>query len=204
MATEATPDSRDQLGSIELRVARYDDPEAEQLVSRIFGYYRELYHRRGGGGGGGRGGGGRGGGGGGVGEGGSNRTSVPEAYLPPEGLFLLAFEGGEPIGCGGFRRCEVGEAAAELKRMWVEPDHRGRGIARLMLEELERRAEAVGYRRMMLDTGPLQTRAIEIYEQAGYRRIPNYGRHAENEVLVSFAKDLDLGYRANAHSPNGC
>ena len=157
--------------AVELREARYDDPEVEYLVSQIFAYYRELYQGRQGGGGG-------------------NRTSVPEAYLPPEGLFLIAWAGGTPVGCGGYRQCEVGEGAAELKRMWVEPDQRGKGIARLLLSELESRAALAGYTRMMLDTGPLQTRAVEIYEVAGYGRIPNYGSHAGNERLVSFAKEL--------------
>ena len=156
--------------AVELREARYDDPEAEYLISRIFGYYTELYQGRGGGGG--------------------NRTSVPEAYLPPEGLFMIAWSDGSPVGCGGYRRCEVGEGAAELKRMWVEPDQRGKGIARLLLGELESRAALAGYTRMMLDTGPLQTRAIGIYEVAGYQRIPNYGSHAGNERLVSYAKGL--------------
>lgn len=99
----------------------------------------------------------------------------PEQMRPPHGCFLVIRAEGDPIACGGVKRLEPG--VAEIKRMYVAPSHRGRGIGRVLLGGLERRCRELGYRRVRLDTGPEQPAARAIYERAGYRRIPDYNRN---------------------------
>ena len=96
----------------------------------------------------------------------------PAELGPPGGTFVVGFEDGTPVCCGAIKRLPDG--ACELKRMFVTKDARGRGVARALLEELERRARAMGYAIARLDTGPRQTRAQRMYERAGYAPIGNF------------------------------
>jgi GNAT superfamily N-acetyltransferase len=98
---------------------------------------------------------------------------VREGFDPPGGCFLLAVVDGSPVGCGGFRR--LGPTRAEIKRMYVDPAARGRGVGRRLLADLEARAEAVGYREVWLETGTEQPEAIALYVRSGYVPIPPYG-----------------------------
>lgn len=91
---------------------------------------------------------------------------------PPGGTFVLGERDGVPICCGGIKRLPDG--ACEIKRMFVVEQARGRGVARALLEELERRARELGYAIARLDTGPRQTRAQRMYERAGYVAIENF------------------------------
>jgi len=102
--------------------------------------------------------------------------------------FLVGYLGGRPVACGAFRPMDA--KAAEIKRMFVEPDLRGRGIARRLLAELEERARRAGYSLARLETGVRQAEAIRLYEAAGYRRIENYGIYAGNPDSVCFEKAL--------------
>jgi GNAT superfamily N-acetyltransferase len=102
--------------------------------------------------------------------------------------FLVGYLAGRPIACGAFRPMDA--TAAEVKRMFVEPDCRGRGIARRILAELEDRARRAGYRFARLETGVYQPEAIRLYESAGYRRIANYGVYVGNVDSVCFEKPL--------------
>jgi GNAT superfamily N-acetyltransferase len=85
---------------------------------------------------------------------------------------VLAYVGTEPVGTGALRPLEPG--IAEIKRMYVLPAHRGAGIARRMLEELERRARGHGFQAVRLDTHDRLGEANEMYRGAGYREIPDY------------------------------
>jgi GNAT superfamily N-acetyltransferase len=96
----------------------------------------------------------------------------PEELNPPNGAFLVGYEDGVAICCGGIKRLD--QEACELKRMYVIPQARGRGIARMLLAELEDRARAQGYTIARLDTGPKQAGARGLYESAGYVSIPNF------------------------------
>ncbi len=96
----------------------------------------------------------------------------PAELAPPGGAFIVGYEDGVAICCGGVKR--LGEAACELKRMYVVPEARGRGIGRVLLAALEDRARALGYTIARLDTGPEQRGAQRLYESAGYRAIPNF------------------------------
>jgi putative acetyltransferase len=112
----------------------------------------------------------------------------PEDVLGPRGGFLVARVDGVAIGCGGFRPW-AGDIA-EIKRMYVEPAYRGRGVARRLLAELERQARLAGYATVWLETGTAQPEAIRLYETTGYHRIPNYGYYKDHPLSVCFAKDL--------------
>lgn len=96
----------------------------------------------------------------------------PAELGPPGGTFVVGFEDGAPVCCGAIKRLPDG--ACEIKRMFVTKDARGRGVARALLEELERRAREMGYEIARLDTGPRQTRAQRMYERAGYAPIGNF------------------------------
>ncbi len=99
---------------------------------------------------------------------------------PPHGLFLVAQLRGEPIGCGGLRFHDG--APPDIKRMWVASAARGLGVGRRLLNELERRAAAVGHDRVRLETNRALVEAISLYRSSGYVEVPafndeTYGDH---------------------------
>jgi GNAT superfamily N-acetyltransferase len=98
--------------------------------------------------------------------------TVATEYAAPGGTFLVAYEEGQPVACAGVRALPDG--AGEIKRMYVVPDARGRGLARELLGALEDAARALGYTRLRLDTGAKQPHAEALYRSAGYRDIENY------------------------------
>ncbi|MCU1492305.1 MAG: GCN5-related N-acetyltransferase [Acidimicrobiaceae bacterium] len=114
----------------------------------------------------------------------------PDQFRPPGGAFVLVEVGDVPVACGGVRACGEGANIGELKRIWVEPHARGKGLARLLLERLEQEARALGYDELYLDTGPLQHEAMRLYETSGYRSIANYGARANSNFYRSYAKRL--------------
>jgi GNAT superfamily N-acetyltransferase len=96
----------------------------------------------------------------------------PDDFAPPGGAFLVGFDGGRPVCGGGVKRLEDG--VCEIKRMYVVPEARGRGVARALLLALEDAARSLGYERARLDTGPKQPEAEHLYRSAGYREIADY------------------------------
>jgi GNAT superfamily N-acetyltransferase len=112
----------------------------------------------------------------------------PERFAAPHGAFVVAYLDGDAVGCGGLFR--VDGATAELKRMFVAPAARGRGVARAVLGALEERAAGLGYERLRLETGNRQPEAIALYRSAGYTDIDPYPPYAAGEVSVCFAKPL--------------
>lgn len=96
----------------------------------------------------------------------------PEELGPPGGTFVVGFEDGVAVCCGGLK--QLPDGACEVKKMYVAEAARGRGVARALLVELERRARDLGYEVARLDTGPRQTRAQRMYERAGYVPIENF------------------------------
>ena len=112
----------------------------------------------------------------------------PSEAAGPRTVFLVARLGGAPVACGALRR--IDDTIAEVKRMYVAPEGRRRGIARFILRELEHRAMGFGYRTIRLETGIGQPEALALYETCGYRRIPAYGPFVGNATSVCFEKDL--------------
>jgi GNAT superfamily N-acetyltransferase len=91
---------------------------------------------------------------------------------PPGGWFGVLRVDGRALACGGFKRLDA--RTAEIKRMYVAPDGRGRGLGRTMLARLEAVAAEMGYERVRLDTGAVHHEATALYRRAGYREIPDY------------------------------
>jgi GNAT superfamily N-acetyltransferase len=96
----------------------------------------------------------------------------PAELAPPGGVFVVGFEDDVPVCCGGLKRLPDG--ACEIKKMFVIAGARGRGHARELLAELERRARELGYEVVRLDTGPRQPRAQRMYELSGYVGVENF------------------------------
>jgi putative acetyltransferase len=104
-------------------------------------------------------------------------------------VFLVARDDdGRALGCGALR--SLGEPVVEIKRMYVRPDARGRGVGVAILAALEREAVALGFRVVRLETGPLQPEAIGLYARAGYREIPCFGAYAAGQASRSFERRL--------------
>ncbi|WP_315098601.1 GNAT family N-acetyltransferase [uncultured Cellulomonas sp.] len=101
---------------------------------------------------------------------------------------LLVRVDGEAVACGALS--DRGDGVGELKRMYVDPAHRGRGLSRAVVRELERLATERGFHRLVLETGVLQASAIGLYLSEGYRSIPNFGEYATEAQSRCFAKDL--------------
>ena len=102
----------------------------------------------------------------------------------------------EPVGMGGWRwrrdlaeRFE-GEAVAEIKRMFVSPVARGRGVARRVLGRLEESARADGVERFVLETGTMQPDAMGLYEATGYGPVVPFGHYARSPFVRCYGKHL--------------
>ncbi len=115
-----------------------------------------------------------------------------DQLFQPDVLFFIARVNSEPVGCGGVA---FADDIAEVKRMYVQPNARGRGVARAILNRLEDEARARGFRRIALETGDAQHAAIQFYERCGFARGDAFGAYAAMppaaiERSVFYAKDL--------------
>ncbi len=99
-------------------------------------------------------------------------ASLPGDYAPPEGYLMLALWDGEAAGCAALRMIEDG--ICEMKRMYVRPRYRGKGIGRAMAGRLMELARQAGYKRMRLDTIDTMTEAIALYQSIGFEEIEPY------------------------------
>ncbi len=93
-------------------------------------------------------------------------------------VLLASDDDGTPLGCGALRPLDDG--AVEVKRMYVVPAARGRGVGRAVLAGLEDAARARGWTTLRLETGPLQPEAVALYTGAGYRAIGPFGGYADD------------------------
>jgi putative acetyltransferase len=113
----------------------------------------------------------------------------PGEVAEGQGAFLVASIDGRPVGCGAVRRLEA--RTGEIKRMYVAPEERGRGVARAILEALEAEAQQLRLTRLVLETGVRQREAIALYERAGFSHIPPFGEYvASPATSVCMAKEL--------------
>ena len=123
------------------------------------------------------------------------RTTLREAleeYEPPHGLFVVARDDGALAGGAGVRMIgNPEEALGEVKRLWVRPDLRRRGVATRIMTALEGHARETGLTRLYLETGPRQPEAIALYRREGWVEVAAYPEGATrhpNSLL--FAKPL--------------
>jgi GNAT superfamily N-acetyltransferase len=119
-------------------------------------------------------------------------TPDSEPGVKPSGsditVFFVAYDGDDPVGCGGLRELDATEA--EIKRMFVRPAARGTGVSTALLARLELYGRERGYRRLVLETGDRQPDAVRFYEREGYTPIPNFGYYVDSDLSLCFEKVL--------------
>jgi GNAT superfamily N-acetyltransferase len=101
---------------------------------------------------------------------------------------IVCYEDDIAVGCGAFKEYEP--TVAEIKRMFVLPERRGKGIASTVLNALEIWAKENGFQHAILETSNQLTNAISLYQKSGYEVIPNYGQYIEVESSVCMKKIL--------------
>lgn len=99
---------------------------------------------------------------------------------------IVATIDGALAGCGCFKPFD--DDAVELKRVYVDPAHRGMGVGRALVDALETWAKELGYRAAVLETGVRQAAALVLYERAGYARIPLYGPYVGLNLSICMRK----------------
>jgi len=101
-------------------------------------------------------------------------ATLPGKYAAPAGELLLARNNnGDPLGCVGLRPIEP-DGCCEMKRLYVSPKARGRGLGRVLIDAISKEAKRTGYSEMRLDTLPTMAEAISLYEKAGFTQIESY------------------------------
>ncbi len=113
----------------------------------------------------------------------------PAQVAGSSGVFLVASLNGTPVGCGAVRLIDA--ATGELKRMYVAPAARGKGLSKQLVAALEAEARMLGAKRLVLETGIRQLAALALYRGAGFQPIPLYGEYLVSpETSVCLGKDL--------------
>jgi putative acetyltransferase len=116
-------------------------------------------------------------------------TREASMFVEPDGVFLVVRDDDDrAIGCGGIARFD--DTRGEVKRMYIVPEARGRGLGRRLLEELEGEARRLGYASVVLETGDRQQEAVGLYESTGYERIPCYPPYDSRELSICYEKQL--------------
>lgn len=156
-----------------IRPVPFDHPDAVKLNDQVQAEYHVRY-----------------------GDGGDATVMDPSDFDPPAGLYLIAYdEDGSPLATGGWRSQDANDEGnedgdAEVKRMYVIEQARGRGLARRMLAALEDDARAAGRTRMVLETGTKQPEAIALYTSSGYEPCTKFGHYRFHDDSRCFAKPL--------------
>jgi GNAT superfamily N-acetyltransferase len=110
--------------------------------------------------------------------------AAPADFLPPYGVFLVGAVDGTDVACGGLK--QLADGVGEVKRMYVDPAHRGRGYSRVVLRSLLDHAREVGLREVWLETGTRQPEAVALYTSEGFLPIPTFGYWAEHPETLCF------------------
>ncbi|GAB3789497.1 GNAT family N-acetyltransferase [Nocardioides ungokensis] len=156
----------------------YGQPDAMRLIAEVQAEYVQRY-------------------------GGPDDTPLDHAmFEPPLGSFYVAYAEGTAVATGAWRRCSVvvfgTDRTAEIKRMYVVPGARGRGIARQVLAHLEATAAEAGAEALVLETGLRQPEAIDLYESSGYTPVPGFGYYRDSPLSRCFGKRLTSSTPAGA------
>jgi GNAT superfamily N-acetyltransferase len=160
-------DASDLDAEFAIRDEPYDGEDAQRLIAEVQAEYVVRY-------------------------GGPDDSPIdPTEFAAPSGLFLIGYLAGEPVASGGLRRHDTNQV--EIKRMYVAPGARRKGLSRIVLAALEDRARAMGATRVVLETGEVQPEAISLYESSGYERIDGYGFYKCAPLSRSYAKNLGAG-----------
>ena len=162
------------VSSLRLERVGYGDPDALRLVEEVQGEYVVRYGSR------------------------DDTPLDPAMFEPPAGSFFVGYDAADqPVATGAWRRSDVEVFGAtrvvEIKRMYVVPAARGRGLARVVLAHLEAHARAAGTEAVVLETGLKQPEAIALYESSGYVRVPGFGYYKDAPLSRCFGKDLRVG-----------
>ncbi len=156
-----------------IRRVPFDHPDAVKLNDQVQAEYHVRY-----------------------GDGGDATELAPADFQPPNGVYLIAYDAlDSPVATGGWRAQDANgegnlDGDAELKRMYVIEQMRGRGLARRVLAALEEDARAAGRLRMVLETGTKQPEAIALYTSSGYEPCAKFGYYRHYEDSRCFAKPL--------------
>ena len=110
-----------------------------------------------------------------------------DKYGPPYGKLYIALVNGDPAGCIALRR--IDNHSCEMKRLFVRPTYRNRGIGSKLVQIILKDARTIGYRRMLLDTLPFLERAIQMYRKLGFHEIPIYN---DSPMTSAIYMQLDL------------
>lgn len=147
-----------------LRSVPFHDPHARALVAELYAEQLTRYARA------------------------DPPDDDPIVYAPPDGAFLLLCADGIPVGCGGYRALDA--TTGEIKRLYVQPAHRGKAFGRRILTALEEHGRTVGATALLLETGVRNTTAIALFESAGFTRVSGYVPHRDQYVNRAFRKTL--------------
>ncbi|NGM81699.1 GNAT family N-acetyltransferase [Paenibacillus sp. 7124] len=152
------------MQNIELVQVAPDNSDLAQLISQLDGYLFELY-------------------------------PPEEVYLVDfedpyvnDIYFIVAYLDSRPVGCGAIKKLD--EDHVELKRFFVEPEYRNKGIAGKIVQRLEEEAASKGYKGIKLETGDLQTEAVGFYKKNGYGEIERFGEYADCPSSLCFEKRI--------------
>ena len=119
-----------------------------------------------------------------------NRTGfIPYNLSESISDVLIAYADGKAIGCAGLKKYSGQDV--EIKRVWVEPEWRGKHIATKLMDLLEDKARRMGYKRAILQTRPIMPDAVGLYENRGYVLIANYPPYDRLEGAICMALDLE-------------
>jgi GNAT superfamily N-acetyltransferase len=152
--------------SLLISVEPVDSVDARRLVAELDSYLTDLYPPD------------------------ENFTELPaEDTTAGRGAFLVLRLSGEAVACGAVRL--LSPSVAEIKRMYVVPSARRRGLSRALLAELETQARRLGPTSIIVETGVRQAEALRLYESAGYARIPCFGEYAASRSSICFEKPLE-------------
>lgn len=152
--------------SVKIRSADPDEPGVRVLIDALDAYQRSLYPAE------------------------SNHLDSVSELGKSNVVFLCACIGEKIVGCGAAKVRETPERYGEIKRLYVEPAHRGRGLSTRLLTELEERLRGRDVHIARLETGIHQPEAMGLYQRMGYCERTPFGEYTNDPLSVFMEKQL--------------